>query len=116
MTIVLFPALEGLPADSQQAIVLRGALKAFWARMVDENGLEMDPPCSMAPDEWFPGKGETGAWAREVCLTLCPASEECAIMATLAGERDGIWGGVTARELRRREGRALRRSGEPPAA
>lgn len=38
--------------------------------------------------------------ARAVCV-LCPVREPCLEYALTARERDGVWGGVTARERRR---------------
>ena len=38
--------------------------------------------------------------ARAICV-LCPVRESCLEYALTARERDGVWGGMTARERRR---------------
>lgn len=48
-------------------------------------------------DLFFPEKGESASLARSVCAR-CPVSEECLAFALATNEREGIWGGLTARE------------------
>ena len=62
------------------------------------------PPCMQTdPEVFFPaGNGE--AWnetrkAKAMCQT-CPVIFECATYALAAGEEHGVWGGLSANELR----------------
>lgn len=55
-----------------------------------------DPPCRQFPDMWFPSKGSGWEVAKKTCRELCPAREQCLAYAVLAGETQGIWGGVAA--------------------
>lgn len=91
MTAIVFALSE----PAQQALV------AVWDALVDHEGQPIDAPCNMAPDLWFPGKGESGDFAKEVCKKLCPARDECAVFALLNGETSGIWGGRSANAIRR---------------
>lgn len=56
------------------------------------------------PDVFFPERGDRGqrpaAEARRLCAS-CPVRVECLDYAIQAKERWGIWGGLTATELRR---------------
>jgi len=47
-------------------------------------------------DWWYPEKGENTRIAREICA-MCPVKQECLDHAMKHGERQGIWGGVTAK-------------------
>lgn len=56
-------------------------------------------PCQADPEAWFatrarPADAEVQAWAVASCLA-CPALEVCGAYALAAGERDGVWGGLT---------------------
>jgi WhiB family transcriptional regulator, redox-sensing transcriptional regulator len=51
------------------------------------------------PDAWFPERGEHGARIDEalrICREECPVRLACLSYALNSGERDGIWGGMTA--------------------
>lgn len=48
-------------------------------------------------DLFFPEKGEPATRARSIC-GRCLVSEECLAFALASNEREGIWGGLTARE------------------
>ncbi|MGP9537012.1 WhiB family transcriptional regulator [Brachybacterium sp. AOP43-C2-M15] len=65
----------------------------------------VEVPCAGWQRELWHGetKAEQAAAVR-LCLE-CPVMVECAAYADAAGERWGVWGGVTERE-RRRAGRA----------
>lgn len=53
--------------------------------------------------------------ARGICAT-CPVQPLCAEFAIQAGERYGVWGGMTQRELRQRRQRPRRKPRQPKAA
>ena len=55
---------------------------------------------SVAPAVFFPSDGVGVDRARRICAT-CPVSEPCLEYAITAREKDGVWGGRTARERRR---------------
>lgn len=62
---------------------------------------------------FFTDVGESSAPARAVCAE-CPVTEACREYAIGAGERHGVWGGLSCDELRRerhRVDRARRRAG-----
>lgn len=65
------------------------------------------------PDDWFPdqpgARSPAGARAMNVCRE-CPVQQQCA--AAGAGERYGIWGGLT--EARRKRQRQARNRATPP--
>ncbi len=62
------------------------------------------PACMQTdPDVFFPD-GNDGGWnetrrAKKMCEP-CPVIRECAIYALAAGENYGVWGGMSANELR----------------
>lgn len=80
----------------------------------------MTPPCSLAPELWWPtvGQGRTDQtdFAKQMCQT-CPAGPSattsinpCRTYADIARETHGIWGGDSAAKIRRdRENRQRRR-------
>jgi WhiB family redox-sensing transcriptional regulator len=49
-------------------------------------------------DLWFPEVGEGTKEAKDTCAR-CPVAAQCRAFAIAGGHRDGIWGGVTARNL-----------------
>jgi hypothetical protein len=53
--------------------------------------------------------------ARGICAT-CPVQARCAEFAIQVGERYGVWGGMTQRELRQRRQRPRRKPRQPKAA
>lgn len=59
------------------------------------------PPCTNYPDAWFPEHSYENLteanMAIKMCKTQCPVMTECAIYG-IKWEKDGIWGGLTARE------------------
>lgn len=60
---------------------------------------------------FFPPPGSDGHAAKAICAT-CPVIAECLDYALSAGERHGVWGGLTEAErerLRRATGRKRRR-------
>lgn len=56
--------------------------------------------CRKVPVEtFFPPAEQEATGAKDVCLT-CSVREECLEFAIQAGERFGIWGGMTPQERR----------------
>ncbi|AKJ72237.1 putative WhiB family transcriptional regulator [Tsukamurella phage TPA4] len=51
------------------------------------------------PDLWFPERGGSTRDAKRICRR-CPVQEKCLQQALDAGERFGVWGGVSERERR----------------
>lgn len=60
------------------------------------------------PDLFFPANREEAEQALAICAS-CPVQPECLSYALEAGERFGIWGGLTEKERRKRL-RKLQRS------
>lgn len=60
-------------------------------------------------DVWFPDKGESNSAAKRVCRA-CEAQAECLQWALDRDEDFGIWGGLSAEERRKLQGR---RPGRP---
>jgi len=58
------------------------------------------------PEAFFPERGGSTRQARIICRR-CEVRQECLAYALAAGERYGVWGGLSERErhatLRRRE-------------
>jgi WhiB family redox-sensing transcriptional regulator len=52
------------------------------------------------PEIFYPSADSDGREAKAICA-LCPVREPCLEYALAAREKDGIWGGLTARERRR---------------
>jgi len=52
------------------------------------------------PDLFYPEKGESSASAKRVCR-LCPVQLACLRYALRTEQQWGIWGGLSARELRK---------------
>jgi WhiB family redox-sensing transcriptional regulator len=52
------------------------------------------------PAVFHPVNEDDGDEAKAICA-LCPVREPCLEYAVTAREKDGIWGGLTARERRR---------------
>jgi WhiB family redox-sensing transcriptional regulator len=52
------------------------------------------------PELFFPDKGESARDALRVCAA-CEVRAACAAQALAAGERFGVWGGMTERTRRR---------------
>lgn len=56
-------------------------------------------PCeSVDAEEWWPARGQE-TYAPTACRR-CPAREACLGYALAAGEREGIWGGLTPDQRR----------------
>lgn len=56
--------------------------------------------CAQAdPEQWFPEKGGTSAYAKRIC-GMCPAQDACRQWALDTRQNYGIWGGLTAHERR----------------
>jgi WhiB family redox-sensing transcriptional regulator len=68
------------------------------------------------PELFFPARGDshTARNAQAVCAT-CPVAERCLEYAIEVGETEGIWGGLSGRQLRQeRQRRAGGRKGPKP--
>jgi WhiB family redox-sensing transcriptional regulator len=52
------------------------------------------------PDAFYPDKGGSTRAAKAVCAG-CPVTADCLEYALTAGERWGVWGGLSERERRR---------------
>lgn len=57
-----------------------------------------EPICMMDPEAWFPERGESHGWQRQLCFK-CPVRVECLEYAIAIEPSDGMWGGMTAREI-----------------
>ena len=71
------------------------------------------PPCmNTDPEIWFPESGArsiyVGRIARELC-GKCPVQQECLTYALEEDIRFGIWGGLTAENRLRLQGRGRNR-------
>ena len=55
------------------------------------------------PEVFFPDKGGSARLARLICRR-CEVRLECLAHALAAGERYGVWGGLSERERRRAAG------------
>ena len=58
-------------------------------------------PCQSDPDAWFPERGGRIDPLIRYCRG-CPVRVDCAAAALAQDERHGIWGGLTARQRKRR--------------
>jgi len=69
-----------------------------------ELGLELRSPVLIpnAPDPeiFHPSDEDDGAEAKAICAE-CPVREACLEYALTTREKEGVWGGMTARERRR---------------
>lgn len=72
-------------------------------------GLVLDTPpewvdraicSSVNPNLFFPEKGEDARYAKAIC-EVCPVQPQCRDYALLTGQKEGIWGGMSAREMAR---------------
>jgi WhiB family redox-sensing transcriptional regulator len=78
-----------------------GTVLADWRTLAACRGLD--------PDLFFPARGDsfTARNAQAVCAA-CPVAEQCLEFAIEVGETEGIWGGLSGRQLRQER---QRRSG-----
>lgn len=51
------------------------------------------------PEAFFPGKGGSVRAAKRIC-SRCPVQQSCKRYAIETGQKDGVWGGLSANELR----------------
>ncbi len=70
-----------------------GTVPADWRTLAACRGLD--------PELFFPARGDafTARNAQAVCAT-CPVAEQCLEFAIEVGETEGIWGGLSGRQLR----------------
>jgi hypothetical protein len=79
------PASLGIPADAHRA----------WLALADVVRRRGPVACEADPDRWWPslhGRPDEGAVR---CCASCPARLPCLAYALAAGERNGLWGGLT---------------------
>lgn len=77
-----------------------------WVALVEAiAGLEVEPACADEPERWWSKLPTDLEWAQQVCAR-CPVLGPCRSYAAAAGERDGVWGGLTSAERRRSGGTA----------
>jgi hypothetical protein len=95
------------PADDQLQAARDAEAALTAALMVDDpitqTRYRMDPPCTIAPEEFFHAKslGYRGVSpAAKALCGGCQAQAECALYAAIAGERYGTWGGHAAATIR----------------
>lgn len=98
------PALRGAPAAQEARRALSEA--------IDE--IDGQVPCRsdalfLSPDDWAID-GPMNQDAAVQCRP-CPVREQCALYALLAGEPQGVWGGITA--ARRRSQRRSEQRNKP---
>jgi WhiB family redox-sensing transcriptional regulator len=85
-----------------------GTVPGDWRTLAACRGLD--------PDLFFPERGDafTARNAQAVCAA-CPVAEQCLEFAIEVGETEGIWGGLSGRQLRQeRQRRAGGRKGPKP--
>lgn len=61
----------------------------------------------LSPSLWYPERGDTGTQAKAVCRG-CDVKGECLEYALASGQKWGVWGGLSERELRKLRRRRLR--------
>jgi WhiB family redox-sensing transcriptional regulator len=86
-----------------------GTVPADWRTLAACRGLD--------PELFFPARGDSFAArnAQAVCAT-CPVAEQCLEFAIEVGETEGIWGGLSGRQLRaEKRRRAGGRKGPKPS-
>ena len=64
---------------------------------MDEHWREKALCAQVDGDLFFPEKGESARPAKSICRR-CPVIAECLAFALATNEREGIWGGLSARE------------------
>lgn len=69
------------------------------------DGACVDHP-DLAPDAWFPRRGESAAAAQDVCRR-CLVRVECAAYALADQVEHGVWGSTTPRQRRRAQALGL---------
>jgi Transcription factor WhiB len=74
-----------------------GALSEWIALVTALLELGAEPACADEPERWWSKQPADVAYAQLVCA-LCPVRSWCQSYAIAAGERDGVWGGLTRAE------------------
>lgn len=67
-------------------------------RAVVEWGARLE--CEREPEAWYAAKGSAAELAAVEACSWCPVRGLCAAYALAAGERDGVWGGLTPADRR----------------
>jgi hypothetical protein len=72
-----------------------------WAELAQVLHTDGPAPCEVEPDSWWPTQADSpDELAVRICAG-CPVRPECLAYALAAGERDGVWGGLTPAERAR---------------
>jgi hypothetical protein len=112
---------EDNPEGRAAALAALDEIEAVLWVLDPETGVKyrMDPPCSIAPELWWPtvGQGRTDetGYAKAMCGE-CPAGENgprgnvCRAYADIAREAHGIWGGASAAQIRKDRTRRRRQA------
>jgi WhiB family redox-sensing transcriptional regulator len=66
--------------------------------VVDQSWRDQASCLQVGPEPWFPEKGDSVREARVICRR-CPVRQSCQEYAVATGQRFGVWGGLTPREL-----------------
>lgn len=75
-------------------------MKVFWEKIDEADDVGLAPICRNDPDLFFKeGQGGNNREAKQACA-MCPLRDPCATYALLADEKEGVWGGLAARERR----------------
>lgn len=87
-------------APSPAAEIPRHALDA-WRALAWVLAMSGPAPCERpgVADRWFPTPLADSSAAQQACRG-CPARLACANYATVAGEREGVWGATRPEERR----------------
>lgn len=72
--------------------------RSEWEQLM--SAIRVPTPCAANPDAWHGSAAEAEIAAR-LCLA-CPAMHPCLTYARTADETEGVWGGLTSRERRKR--------------
>ena len=84
-----------------------GSVFAGFFGLAEEPGWQERALCAQTdPEAFFPEKGGSTREAKRICTT-CEVRAECLEYALEHDERFGIWGGLSERERRRLERRAV---------
>ena len=71
-----------------------------WLQLVDAlERLGDSPACADEPERWWSKTPADVSWAQLGC-TVCPVVSWCRAYALAAGEREGVWGGLSPLERR----------------
>ncbi len=75
-------------------------LRTSYSTMSDEDWRERASCRGIDTEEFYPGKGESGATAKKICKR-CQVRSQCLEYAMAMADDNGIWGGIGEGERRR---------------